>query len=309
MNSKEKPQIATLDDLFSTQEQRDDAQKEKVETLPLEKLTAFENHPFKVTLDDEFKKLVDSIRENGILIPAIARPKGDGYELIAGHRRKAACEILRLGTMPVLVREMTDEQAVVSMVDSNVQRENVLPSEKAFAYKMKLEVLKRQGKRSDLATTQVGQKSWSVNVVAGNAGESRNQIQRFIRLTELIPQLLKMVDEKQIAFNPAVELSYLPQEQQTLLLSAMEAQQATPSLSQAQKMKSLSGEGKLDEPTMMEVMRERKANQKEHIRIPVDKVKSFFKPDATAKEMEDFILKALADYRKKLIRQQNRDAR
>jgi len=309
---KEKPQIATLDDLFSTQEQRDDAQKEKVETLPLEKLAAFESHPFKVTVDDELKKLVDSIRENGILIPAIARPKGDGYELIAGHRRKAACEILKLDTMPVLVREMTDEQAVVNMVDSNVQRENVLPSEKAFAYKMKLEALKRQAGRPKINSCQVGTDSFGVRsdgLLAENSNESARTIQRFIRLTELIPPILKMVDEKQIAFNPAVELSYLPQEQQALLLSAMEAQQATPSLSQAQKMKSLSGEGKLDESTMMEVMREQKANQKEHIRIPLEKVKSFFKPNATAKEMEDFILKAMIDYQKKLIRQQNRDAR
>jgi ParB family chromosome partitioning protein len=286
------------------------AEKEQIQHLPLSKLAAFENHPFRVAQDEDFQKLVESIKENGVLIPAIARPKGEGYELIAGHRRKLAAAIAGLDTIPVLVRDLSNEQAVIAMVDSNVQRENILPSEKAFAYKMKLEAIKRQGKRTDLTSTQVGQKSWSINLVAENTGESRNQVQRYIRLTELIPQLLQMVDEKRIAFNPAVELSYLPEEQQVILLSAMEAEQATPSLSQAQKLKALSNDGALDEAAILAVMQEQKANQKDQVRIPYDKVKAIIRKDLNPKEMEEFILKAVADYQKKLIRQQqNRDAR
>ena len=285
-------------------------EREQIQHLPLSKLAAFENHPFRVAQDEDFKKLVESIKENGVLIPAIARPKGEGYELIAGHRRKLAAAIAGLDTIPVLVRALSNEQAVIAMVDSNVQRENILPSEKAFAYKMKLDAIKKQGKRTDLTSTQVGQKSWSINLVAENTGESRNQVQRYIRLTELIPQLLQMVDEKRIAFNPAVELSYLPEEQQIFLLSAMEAEQATPSLSQAQKLKALSNDGTLDEAAILAVMQEQKANQKEQVRIPYDKVKAIIRKDLNPKEMEEFILKAVADYQKKLIRQQqNRDAR
>ncbi|MCL2409964.1 MAG: ParB/RepB/Spo0J family partition protein [Oscillospiraceae bacterium] len=242
-----------------------DMQNEYIENLPLNKLAAFENHPFRVTQDEELQKLVDSIKENGVLIPAIARPKGDGFELIAGHRRKFACQILGIETMPVLVRDITNEQAVISMVDSNVQRENVLPSEKAFAYKMKLEALKRQAGRPKNNLSPVETNFRSDEKIAQETGESRAQIQRYIRLTELIPQLLDMVDAGKIAFRPAVELSYMPKEQQTLLLSVMEAEQSTPSLSQAQKLKALSAEGKLDEPTINGVMREQKGNQQEQI--------------------------------------------
>ena len=278
-------------------------QNEKILSLPLSKLAAFENHPFQVKQDDDFQKLVDSIKENGILIPAVARPKGDGYELIAGHRRKFACQIIGVETMPVLVRELTNEHAVIAMVDSNVQRENILPSEKAFAYKMKLEAIKNSG-------AQLGHLQKSRDILAKNSEDSREQVRRFIRLIELIPQLLKMVDEKQIAFNPAVELSYLPKDQQTMLLSAMEAEQSSPSLSQAQKLKAMSAKGKLTEDSMFEVMREPKANQKEQVRIPYDKIKAIIKRDLTPKELEDFILKAVTDYQKKLVRQQqNRDAR
>ena len=285
-------------------------EREQIQHLSLSKLATFENHPFRVAQDEDFQKLVESIKENGVLIPAIARPKGEGYELIAGHRRKLAAAIAGLDTIPVLVRALSNEQAVIAMVDSNVQRENILPSEKAFAYKMKLDAIKKQGKRTDLTSTQVGQKSWSINLVAENTGESRNQVQRYIRLTELIPQLLQMVDEKRIAFNPAVELSYLPEEQQIFLLSAMEAEQATPSLSQAQKLKALSNDGTLDEAAILAVMQEQKANQKEQVRIPYDKVKAIIRKDLNPKEMEEFILKAVADYQKKLIRQQqNRNAR
>ena len=278
-------------------------QNEKIISLPLNKLAAFENHPFQVKQDDDFQKLVDSIKENSILIPAVARPKGDGYELIAGHRRKFACQIIGVETMPVLVREMTNEQAIIAMVDSNVQRENILPSEKAFAYKMKLEAIKN-------SSAQLGHLQKSRDILAKNSEDSREQVRRFIRLTELVPQLLQMVDEKQIAFNPAVELSYLPKDQQTLLLSAMEAEQSTPSLSQAQKLKTLSAEGKLTEDSMFEVMREPKANQKEQVKISYDKIKTIIKRELTPRELEDFILKAVTDYQKKLIRQQqNRDVR
>lgn len=285
------------------------AEKEQIQHLPLSKLATFENHPFRVAQDEDFQKLVESVKENGVLIPAIARPKGDGYELIAGHRRKLAAAIAGLDTIPVLVRNLSNEQAVIAMVDSNVQRENILPSEKAFAYKMKLDAIKRQGKRTDLTSRQVGEK-WSISLVSKDSNESERQIQRYIRLTELIPQLLQMVDEKRIAFNPAVELSYLPEEQQVLLLSAMEAEQATPSLSQAQKLKALSNDGTLDEAAILSVMQEQKANQKEQVRIPYDKVKAIIRKDLNPKEMEEFILKAVADYQKKLIRQQqNRDVR
>ncbi len=285
------------------------AEKEQIQHLPLSKLATFENHPFRVAQDEDFQKLVESVKENGVLIPAIARPKGDGYELIAGHRRKLAAAIAGLDTIPVLVRNLSNEQAVIAMVDSNVQRENILPSEKAFAYKMKLDAIKKQGKRTDLTSRQVGEK-WSISLVSKDSNESERQIQRYIRLTELIPQLLQMVDEKRIAFNPAVELSYLPEEQQVFLLSAMEAEQATPSLSQAQKLKALSNDGTLDEAAILAVMQEQKANQKEQVRIPYDKVKAIIRKDLNPKEMEEFILKAVADYQKKLIRQQqNRDAR
>lgn len=288
-------------------------QNEEIKNLPLSKLAAFENHPFRVTQDEDFQKLVESIKENGVLIPAVARPKGDGYELIAGHRRKFACQILGIETMPVLVRELSNEQAVIAMVDSNVQRENILPSEKAFAYKMKLDAIKRLPGRPKDNGVQVGHNfsgRKSVDLLAENASDSRNKIQRYIRLTELIPQLLQMVDEKKIAFNPAVELSYLTKEQQTLLLSAMESEQATPSLSQAQRLKALNGEDALTEYSMLEVMREQKSNQKEQVKIPYDKVRAIVNKDMPPKELEDFILKAVADYQRKLIKQaQTRDAR
>ncbi len=288
-------------------------EREQIQHLSLSKLATFENHPFRVAQDEDFQKLVESIKENGVLIPAIARPKGEGYELIAGHRRKLAAAIAGLDTIPVLVRELTNEQAVIAMVDSNVQRENILPSEKAFAYKMKLEAIKRLPGRPKENGAQVGHHylgKKSIDLLADNSTDSRNQIQRYIRLTELIPQLLQMVDEKRMAFNPAVELSYLPEEQQVVLLSAMEAEQATPSLSQAQKLKALSNDGTLDEAAILAVMQEQKANQKEQVRIPYDKVKAIIRKDLNPKEMEEFILKAVADYQKKLIRQQqNRDAR
>ena len=285
-------------------------QTEKIISLPLNKLAAFENHPFQVKQDDDFQKLVDSIKENGILIPAVARPKGDGYELIAGHRRKFACQIIGVETMPVLVREMTNEQAIIAMVDSNVQRENILPSEKAFAYKMKLDALNKQGKRSDLTSTPVGSRFRTNEKVGSDSGDSREQVRRYVRLTELIPQLLQLVDDGKVAFRPAVELSYLQKDQQTMLLSAIEAEQSTPSLSQAQKLKTLSAEGKLTEDSMFEVMREPKANQREQVKIPYDKIRGLIKKDMTPKALEDFILTAIGRYQTYLTRQaKDRDAR
>jgi len=295
-NSKKQEEQVTMSD-------------EHIQQISITQLIPFENHPFKVRQDEELQKLVESIKDNGILIPAIARPKGEGYELIAGHRRKLAAAIAGLPTLPVLVRDLTDEQAVIAMVDSNVQRENVLPSEKAFAYKMKLEAVKRLPGRPKGNSSQVGTNYRADAIVAENAGESRNQIQRYIRLTELIPQLLKMVDDRKIALNPAVELSYLTKEQQSLLLSAMEAEQSTPSLSQTQRLKALSAEGKLTEDSVLEVMREQKGNQQEQIKIPYDRIRSIVKRDMLPKELEDFIIKAIEDYQKKLNKARSMDAR
>ena len=242
-------QLASLDDLFSTQASRDEAQREKVQEIPLEELHPFAHHPFKVLDDDRMKDTADSIREYGVLVPAIARPRPDGgYELIAGHRRKRGCELAGLKTMPVIVRELDDDAATIIMVDSNIQRENILPSERAFAYQMKLEALKHQGLRNDLTSGQLGPKLNSKRsnaTLAEQSGDSIKQIQRFIRLTNLIPALLDMVDSKKIAFNPAVELSYLTAEEQGKLVDTIESEQATPSLSQAQRLKKFSLEGKL----------------------------------------------------------------
>jgi ParB family chromosome partitioning protein len=288
-------------------------ENERIINLPPAKLAVFDNHPFKVTQDEDFGKLLDSIRENGILTPLIARPKGDKFELVSGHRRKLAAAIAGLDTVPVVVRNLTDEQAIISMVDSNVQRENVLPSEKAYAYKMKLEALNRQlGRPSEKEGQIVPQYSGkrSTEILGESSGESYKQVQRFIRLTELIPPLLKMVDDKRIAFNPAVELSFLPKEQQASLLSVMEAEQASPSLAQAQKLKSLSGNGALSEDKITDIMREQKANQVEQIKIPYDKVIEIIKRDIPLKELGDFILKAVTEYDKRLRqREQSRSAR
>ena len=246
-SSTRKMQLTPLDDLFSTQASRDETQREKVQEIPLEELHPFAHHPFKVLDDDRMKDTADSIREYGVLVPAIARPRPDGgYELIAGHRRKRGCELAGLKTMPVIVRELDDDAATIIMVDSNIQRENILPSERAFAYQMKLEALKRQaGRPSKENVSQLGTQKRSDQKMAEKLGESRNQIQRFIRLTNLIPTLLDMVDSKKIAFNPAVALSYLNQDEQAKLVDTMESEQATPSLSQAQRLKKFSQEGKL----------------------------------------------------------------
>ena len=296
-SSAQKMQLASLDDLFSTQASRDEAQREKVQEIPLEELHPFAHHPFKVLDDDRMKDTADSIREYGVLVPAIARPRPNGgYELIAGHRRKRGCELAGLQTMPVIVRELDDDAATIIMVDSNIQRENILPSERAFAYQMKLEALKHQGLRSDLTSVQVGQKLNARAVIAKEAGESAVQVQRFIRLTNLIPALLDMVDNKKIAFNPAVELSYLTQEEQGKLVDTMESEQATPSLSQAQRLKKFSQEGKLTEESMLAIMSEEKKPEIDKVTLGTDTLRKYFPTNWTPKQMEDQILKLLNNW-------------
>ena len=296
-SSAQKMQLASLDDLFSTQASRDEAQREKVQEIPLEELHPFAHHPFKVLDDDHMKDTADSIREYGVLVPAIARPRPDGgYELIAGHRRKRGCELAGLKTMPVIVRELDDDAAIIIMVDSNIQRENILPSERAFAYQMKLEALKHQGLRSDLTSVQVGQKLNARAVIAKEAGESAVQVQRFIRLTNLIPALLDMVDSKKIAFNPAVELSYLTQKEQSQLVDTIESEQATPSLSQAQRLKKFSQEGKLTEESMLAIMSEEKKPEVSKVTLGTDTLRKYFPTNWTPKQMEDQILKLLNNW-------------
>ena len=289
-------QLASLDDLFSTQASRDEAQREKVQEIPLEELHPFAHHPFKVLDDDRMKDTADSIQEYGVLVPAIARPRPDGgYELIAGHRRKRGCELAGLKTMPVIVRELDDDAATIIMVDSNIQRENILPSERAFAYQMKLEALKHQGLRTDLTSTQVAQKL-SAKRVGDEAGVSKDQVRRFIRLTNLIPALLDMVDNKKIAFNPAVELSYLTQEEQGKLVDTMESEQATPSLSQAQRLKKFSQEGKLTEESMLAIISEEKKPEIGKVTLGTDTLRKYFPTNWTPKQMEDQILKLLNNW-------------
>ena len=294
-SSAQKMQLASLDDLFSTQASRDDAQREKVQEIPLEELHPFAHHPFKVLDDDRMKDTADSIREYGVLVPAIARPRPDGgYELIAGHRRKRGCELAGLKTMPVIVRELDDDASIIIMVDSNIQRENILPSERAFAYQMKLEALKHQGLRtSSQLGTKLGRADESL---AEQTGMSRNQVQRFIRLTNLIPALLDMVDNKKIAFNPAVELSYLTQEEQGKLVDTMESEQATPSLSQAQRLKKFSQEGKLTEESMLAIMSEEKKPEIGRVTLGTDTLRKYFPTNWTPKQMEDQILKLLNNW-------------
>ena len=291
-------QLTPLDDLFSTQASRDETQREKVQEIPLEELHPFAHHPFKVLDDDRMKDTADSIREYGVLVPAIARPRPDGgYELIAGHRRKRGCELAGLKTMPVIVRELDDDAATIIMVDSNIQRENILPSERAFAYQMKLEALKRQaGRPSKENVSQLGTQKRSDQKMAEKLGESRNQIQRFIRLTNLIPTLLDMVDSKKIAFNPAVALSYLNQDEQAKLVDTMESEQATPSLSQAQRLKKFSQEGKLTKESMLAIMSEEKKPEIGKVTLGTDTLRKYFPTNWTPKQMEAQILKLLNNW-------------
>ena len=293
-------ELKSVDDLFATEESRADAQREKVQEIPLGELHPFRNHPFKVKDDAAMQDTVDSVREYGVLVPAIARPDpSGGYELIAGHRRHHASELAGKETMPVIIRDLDDDAATIIMVDSNLQREELLPSERAFAYKMKLEALKHQGARTDLTSRQVVGKLEMADIVGKNMGESGRQVQRFIRLTELIPTLLDMVDERKIALNPAVELSYLKKEEQTLLLEAMDSEQATPSLSQAQRLKKFSQQKMLSLDVMRAVMSEEKKTDLDRVTLKNETLRRYFPKSYTPKKMEDTIIKLLEGWYKK----------
>ena len=292
--------LTSYDDLFSTDASRADADREAIMDVPLSELYPFRDHPFKVKDDDKMQETAESIREYGVLVPALARPRaGGGYELISGHRRKRGCELAGLTTMPVIVRDLDDDAAVIVMVDSNIQRESLLPSERAFAYKMKLEAIKHQGARSDLTSSQVGMKLQAMDIVGQQAGESRNQVHRYIRLTHLIPEILDMVDNKRIALNPAVELSYLTPAEQELLVVTMDSEQATPSLSQAQRLKRFSQSGKLTEESMLAIMSEEKKQDVDRVTFTRDTLKKFFPRDYTPRQMEETILKHLQGWSKK----------
>ena len=298
--------LNTYDDIFSTEQSRAEDKMEKVQEIPLSELHPFKNHPFKVLDDEVMQKTVESIAQFGVLTPAIVRPSPEGgYELVAGHRRHHACELAGMETMPVIVREMDDDVATILMVDSNLQRETLLPSERALAYKMKLEALKHQGMRTDLTSTQVAQKL-SVQQVGDDAGVSKDTVRRFIRLTELIPELLDMVDQKQIAFSPAVELSFLKPEEQKQLLEAMDYAQATPSLSQALRLKRYSQEGKCTLEVMCTVMDEEKKTDLDRVIIKQDVLRKFFPKSYTPKQMEDTIIRLLEQWQRKKQRQQER---
>ena len=296
-----------LDDLFSTEENRQEEQREQVQQIPIDALHPFTNHPFKVLDDEAMTRTVESVEQYGVLSPLIARPRPEGgYEIISGHRRQHAAQLAGLDALPVIVRQMSDDAAVILMVDSNLQREHILPSERAFAYKMKLEALKNQGARSDLTSDQVGQKLWSVEQVASDAGESKTQIQRFIRLTNLVPELLDMVDEKKIAFNPAVELSYLDTNQQRDFLEAMQDTQNAPSLSQAQRLKKLAQEGHFSYDVAFAVMGEEKKDELDKVVIKNDTLRKYFPRSYTPKQMEDTIIKLLDQWQRKQHRQNER---
>lgn len=299
--------LKSVDDIFQTEENRADAQRERVQEIPLDQLKPFRNHPFKVRDDQRMLDTVDSIREYGVLVPAIARPDPEGgYELISGHRRKRGCEMAGLQTMPVIIRDLDDDAAVLVMVDSNIQREELLPSERAFAYKMKLEALKHQGARSDLTSRQVVGKLEMADVVGQNAGESGRQVQRYIRLTELISELLDMVDERKLAFNPAVEVSYLKRDEQRMLLEAMDAEQTTPSLSQAQRLKKFSQEGRLTEEAMSAIMSEEKKSDMDKVTLRSDTLRKYFPKSYTPKQMEKTIIKLLDVWQKQRQKNQER---
>jgi len=303
--------LASVDDLFSTEESRADETREKIIEIPLTELHSFKDHPFKVIDNEAMFDTTESVKQYGVLVPAIARPRDEGgYELVAGHRRKRACELAELETMPVIVRSLDDDAAIIIMVDSNLQRENILPSERAFAYKMKLEAMKRQAGRpskengSQVGNNLLGKKS--SDILAEQIGESKNQIYRYIRLTHLIPELLSMVDEKKIAFNPAVELSFLKNEEQADLLEAMDMEQATPSLSQAQRLKKFSNEGKLSLEVMSAIMSEEKKGDLDKVTLTGDKLKRYFPKSYTPKQMEETIIKLLEGWHKKRTRDQER---
>lgn len=297
-------QMNSLDELFSSQEERDDAKLERVKEIPLAELHPFKDHPFKIQNDDEMKRLMESIQKFGTLTPALARPLPEGgYELISGHRRLAACQVLGIETMSVIIREMSDDEAVIAMVDANLQREHILPSEKAFAYKMKLEAIKHQG----ITSRQVGEKLLSVTQVSKESDDSERQVQRYIRLTYLIPELLEMVDDGKIAFNPAVEISYLEQSEQRVLLNAMELNDCTPSHAQAIRLKKLSQEGVLQDQTIYDVLAEQKPNQQEQYKFRREDIRKYFPKSYTDKQVCDTVIKLLEQWQRR--RERDRDSR
>ena len=289
-----------LDDLFSSEETRQEEQREQVQQIPVDELFPFKNHPFKVLDDDAMTRTVESISQFGVLAPLIARPRPEGgYEIISGHRRKHAAELSHLDTVPVIVRNMEDDAATILMVDSNLQREHILPSERAFAYKMKLDAIKNQGARSDLTSSQVGTKLRADEKVAKDSGESRNQVQRFVRLTNLAPELLDMVDEKKISFNPAVELSYLDEKQQQDFLEAMDASQNAPSLSQAIRIKKLAQQGEFDYDAVYDIMNEEKKSELDTVTIKNETLRKYFPRNYTPRQMENIIIKLLDQWQLK----------
>ncbi len=296
--------LTSVDELFTTQEERDAAKREAVMDIPISEISDFPDHPFKVRMDEAMLEMADSVKRYGVLVPAMVRPKQDGgYEMVAGHRRKMASEIAQRDTIPCLVRDLSDDEAIIIMVDSNLQRETLLPSEKAFAYRMKLEAMRRQqGERTDLTSATVLQKSGgktSRELLAENSPDSHEQIRKYIRLTYLTPPLLDMVDEGKIAMRPAVELSYLSEQEQTTLHEMMEMEDCTPSHAQAIKMRKFSEEGKLSEDVILSIMQEEKPNQKEQFRMPRERISKYFSPGTPAKTIEDTIVKALELYRKR----------
>lgn len=296
--------LPTLDDLFTTQAERDDAKLERVKNIPLDELHPFKNHPFKILNNEEMERMIESIRKVGTITPALARPLPDGgYELISGHRRLAACQVLGIETMPVIVREMSDDEAVIAMVDANLQRETILPSEKAFAYKMKLEAIKHQG----VTSRQVGEKLLSVTQVSKDSDDSERQIQRYIRLTYLIPELLSMVDDNKIAFNPAVEISYLDRDEQLTLLDAINMNDCTPSHAQSIRLKKMSQDGLLTADGVYAVLSEEKPNQREQIKLPRDELRKYFPQNYSDEQIKRDILKGLELLKRQ--RERNRDAR
>ena len=309
-SSAKKIELASVDDLFSTEEGRQDAKLEKIQEIPLSELHPFKNHPFKVKDDEAMMETADSIKQYGVLVPAIARPDPEGgYELVAGHRRHRASELAEKETMPVIVRDLDDDAATIIMVDSNLQRESLLPSERAFAYKMKLEAMKHQGERVDLTCSQVGNKlegKKSSEILAEQVGQSKNQIFRYIRLTELIPELMDMVDEKKIALNPAYELSFLKKEEQVDLLDAMDSEQATPSLSQAQRLKKYSQEGHLTLDMMRVIMGEEKKSDLDRVTFTSDTLRKYFPKSYTPQRMQETIIKLLEQWQRKRQRDQER---
>jgi ParB-like partition proteins len=299
--------LTSLDDLFTTQEERDAEKRETVVDIPLSEISDFPNHPFKVRMDEAMMEMVDSIKQYGVLVPGMVRQKPDGgYEMIAGHRRKMASELAQKETMPCLVRDLSDDEAIIIMIDSNLQRETLLPSEKAFAYKMKLEAMKRQGQRTDLTSSPVATRLDTAGQIGKQSGESRDQVFRFIRLTSLIPPLLDMVDEGRIAMRPAVELSYLAEKEQTMLREMMELEDCTPSHAQAIKMRRFAEEGKLSEEVILSIMQEEKPNQKEQFRMPRERISKYFPAGTPAQKIEDTIIKALELYQRQRSRDRER---